>query len=54
MEVNVKDGTYAADHLTLDAIKTMRDFESNNAPFLLVLSHYGMHYPMESKPECGK
>ena len=50
MDSPVPDGTYATDHLTLEAIHTLRNFTAKeDKPFLLVLSHYAVHYPMEAK-----
>ena len=43
------DSTYLTDRLTDLAIEFLE--ENQNEPFLLVLSHYGVHTPLQSKPE---
>lgn len=50
-DIEVPDGTFSADHLTLEAVQTLRNFTKHDNPFLLVLSHYAVHYPIESKDE---
>ena len=42
-------GEYLADYLTDRAIEFVHD--QGDAPFFLYLSHYGVHTPIESKPE---
>ena len=44
-----KDGEYLTDRLTDEAIHFLG--ENLNRPFLLTLSHYAVHVPLESKPE---
>jgi len=44
-----KEGEYLTDRLTEEAIAFMRSHK--DAPFLLYLSHYAVHTPIQSKPE---
>ena len=44
-----EDGEYLTDRLTDEAIHFLR--ENHNRPFLLTLSHYAVHVPLESKQE---
>lgn len=54
-ETNVPDledglpGEYLTDRLTTEAVRFLRD--SADAPFLLVLSHYAVHTPLEAKDD---
>lgn len=43
------DGTYLTDHLTELAVDFVR--EQRDRPFLLYLSHYGVHTPIQARPE---
>ena len=51
-----KTGEYIADRLTDEAIKFLKDHkrESPDKPFLIELSHYLVHQPLEGKPELVK
>ena len=44
-----ENGEYLTDRLTDEAIQFLR--ENHNRPFLLTLSHYAVHVPLESKQE---
>lgn len=44
-----REGDYLTDRLTGEAVRFLR--ESAGVPFLLVLSHYAVHTPLESKEE---
>ncbi len=44
-----KEGEYLTDRLTDDAVKFIH--ESKGKPFFLYFSHYGVHTPLEAKPE---
>ncbi|HPO89480.1 MAG TPA: sulfatase [Victivallales bacterium] len=48
-----KEGEYLTDRLTNEAIKFMNSHlkENRGQPFLLYLSHYGVHTPLEAKKE---
>lgn len=44
-----KDGEYLTDRLTNEAVKFIR--ESKDKPFFLYFPHYGVHTPLQAKPE---
>ncbi len=44
-----REGEYLTDRLTDEAVRFIR--ANREEPFLLVLSHYAVHTPLESKPE---
>ena len=46
-----KDSTYLTDRLTDAAVEFLQAYQED--PFLLVLSHYAVHRPLESKPEVS-
>ncbi|ANW94855.1 hypothetical protein AXE80_00450 [Wenyingzhuangia fucanilytica] len=51
-----KEGEYLTDRLTDETIKYMASQVKNNPnqPFLAYVSHYGVHTPLEGKPEYVK
>ncbi|MHC5067891.1 MAG: sulfatase, partial [Planctomycetota bacterium] len=48
-----EEGEYLTDRLTDEAIGLLRDHQANHAqqPFLLWLSHYGVHTPIQAKAD---
>lgn len=50
--VDGKDGEYLTDRLTDESIKFIE--ANKETPFLLYLSHYAVHTPIQSKPELTK
>ncbi len=46
-----KEGEYLTDRLTDESLAFLRKQKGSNQPFLLFLSHYAVHTPLESKEE---
>ncbi|MEZ6129591.1 MAG: sulfatase-like hydrolase/transferase [Planctomycetaceae bacterium] len=44
-----REGEYLTDRLTDEAVKFIR--ESKSKPFFLYFPHYGVHTPLQAKPE---
>jgi len=44
-------GEYLVDRLTREAITFMREAHAQGRPFLLELSHYAVHIPLQAKPD---
>ena len=46
---NLKDGEYLTDRLAQEAIDIIDDYHSNKEPFLVYLSFYNVHTPLQEK-----
>ena len=48
---NLKDGEYLTDRLAQEAINIIDDYHSNKEPFLVYLSFYNVHTPLQAPKE---